>query len=261
MTNGKDNPDTAPSASRIGRLPARAAQGLAKLLSRAARTLTQFLPRMPRRPPKGIFPPIGVISVLALAALSIGAPPQGAGFLPFYIFLGICIIIGALMLITSRERYQSIFASTFGWLPVLLGLASWPFWHWYADFESPTTPSMQFFEVAAQVLPLLLLATVIDVRRTKELKSNQLVLPIISIFLAELQALNAVAWAGHDATPTQFATVAAGLVTSIFALILAVMADITSYGENEANAARQSLPPPSTTSPDPKTDPEQSAHL
>jgi hypothetical protein len=200
-----------------------------------------------KRLKKGSFALLGVVSVLILTALTarVGRIP-GNG--PFEIFVGICLVGGILLWIIPRERYGSIFANTFGWLPVLLGAASWPYWHWWATFYPPITPNTAFFETAAQVLPVLLLAAVIDVRRSVTLKSSQLILPIIVVFLGEVNALDATAFEVGNATSSDFASVAASLTSTFIALTLAVLADIASPNEDNVNTHKSSLPPSPTSS-------------
>ena len=93
------------------------------------------------------------------------------------------------------------------------------------------SPESDFFHAAADVLPVLLLAAVIDVRREKDLQSKQLVLPVIAVFLGEVSALSALAFG--DAGSNDFASVAASLVSTVVALILAVMADVKDSSEDE----------------------------
>ena len=176
---------------------------------------------------RGVFPPIGIISILVLTVLTAVAANHGAnrGFWPFYLFLAAGLISGTLLWLVPRRRYTILFAGLFGWLPVLLGAVSYPYWYWYAGLVG-SAPSRDFFSAATGVLPVLLLATVLDVRRTRDLESKQLVLPVVAVFLGELAALNALAFGDQGAVA--FAAVSSSLVVSVVALILAVMADIGS---------------------------------
>jgi len=118
----------------------------------------------------------------------------------------------------------TLFVNTFGWLPVTLGSLTYFLWRLYAEnnryYIDPT-----FFHASADVLPVLLLAAVVDVRRSETLESKGLVLPIIAVFLGEVAALNALAF-GY-ATAEDFAAVASSLVSTTLALVLAVMADLS----------------------------------
>jgi hypothetical protein len=110
-----------------------------------------------------------------------------------------------------------------------------------------------------RVLPVLLLATIVDVRRTNDLEGKQLVLPIAAVFLGELAALNVLAFG--DAGPADFAAVASSFVVAIVALVLAVMADLAPAGDERetvkaaeaetkdqirSNQSHLTLPPPVT---------------
>jgi len=241
MTTENNDPERASRGrSRALSFLSAGAKGSVDFLAQVGRALTTFSFQLIKKPMKGLFPPIGVVAILTLAVLTVGTP-RGITYAPFYIFLAMSIVAGALIWTVPRETFQHIFPNIFGWLPVVVGVASWPYWYWYCTFAPPRVPNVGFFETAAQVLPVLLLATVIDVRRTQELKSGQLVLPIIAVFLGELDALDAIAFSSADATPSAFAVVAASLVTSIAALILAVLADILRSDTQDSSArARRS---------------------
>jgi hypothetical protein len=199
--------------------------------SRISQLVWNKLRRAASKSARGLFPPLGIASILALAAVTVGVPNLGASIrsLPYYIFLSIGIFFGVLLWKIPRERYNIIFASIFGWLPAFLGALSYIFWYWYATGSSI---GETFFHAAADVLPVLLLATVIDIRRTNDLEGKQLVLPIAAVFLGELTALNALAFP-DNVVPADFAAVASSLVTATIALVLAVMADVTSSAGHE----------------------------
>jgi hypothetical protein len=203
----------------------------------ALKKLKRTVFRVVRFSAKGIFPPIGVLSILVLTVLSAGIPNWGSNIhdSPYYIILGSVFAFGYLLWRIPRARYSAIFASIFGWLPVTLGALTYPYWYWYANWVN-TPPEADFFHAAAEVLPVLLLATVVDVRRTKDLESKQLVLPIAAVFLGEVAALNALAFG--NAGPADFAAVASSFVTSIVALVLAVMADIAPSADNADETAK-----------------------
>jgi hypothetical protein len=206
---------------------------------RAPRLDFQQFKTIARKSGKGIFPPIGVLSILALTAATVGSPLWHTSIqsLPYDVFLGIAIIFGILLWKIPRKDYSAIFASIFGWLPVFLGAASYAFWYWYgAGYEI----GGDFFHAAADVLPVLLLATVIDVRRTNDLEGKQLVLPIAAVFLGEVAALNSLAFP-DDTGPSGFAVVSSSLVTAVVALVLAVMADIAPAPADERREAERSL--------------------
>lgn len=143
--------------------------------------------------------------------------------MPYYVFLVGAFLLGFLLWRTPRERYSTKFVSLFGWLPVTLGSLSYIFWYWYAAGSEVDTA---FFHVAGDVLPVFLLATIVDARRTNELEGKQLVLPIAAVIIGEFSALNSLAFPTGDLA-SQYAVVSSSLVTAIVALLLAVMADIS----------------------------------
>jgi hypothetical protein len=107
-------------------------------------------------------------------------------------------------------------------------------------------PASQFFEISAQVLPVVLLAAVIDVRRSRYLNSYQLALPIFVVFLGEMAALNILAFGENEngrhlqASATDFAIVAASLVSTVAALLFAVLADVEESASKGVPDAPQS---------------------
>jgi hypothetical protein len=168
------------------------------------------------------------IAFLAVQTVGIHARPSG-DLWPVAAFVIVAVIAGSFLWFIPRKQYIAIFKNTFGWLPVSLGAASYYYWYWYASQSG--VPESDFFHASADVLPILLLASILDVHRSESLESNQLILPIIAVFLGEIAALNALAFG--DAGAADFAAVASSLVTSIFALILAVMADLPEETNNE----------------------------
>ena len=175
---------------------------------------------------------LGIISTLAMAGLAIGptAGTTSAVLWPDSVLVVIGIVGGAALIAIPRTKYPSLFAKHFGWLPVTLGVVTYPLFYWTAS-QLGIVPASQFFEISAQVLPVLLLAAVIDVRRSNHLKSHQLALPIFVVFLGEVAALNVLAFGengkGHlQASAADFAIVAATLASTVTALMLAVLADM-----------------------------------
>lgn len=170
---------------------------------------------------------IGAVAVLLLAWLTVGVGSFGESFrLQASLVLLAGVIIGIIIIITPRKRYVHVFIKHFGWIPVCVGALSYWYWHWYATGQ-PINES--FFDTAAQILPVLLLAAILDVRRSSTLKSNQLALPIIGVFLGEIAALNESAFTGilnQSSRVDDFAVVASSLVIAIAALVLAVLADL-----------------------------------
>lgn len=173
---------------------------------------------------------IGTVAVLWLGwgALGIGQFKKAGDLWQGWIVLLAGILVGFVVIFTPRERYRVMFAEHFGWAPVTIGALSYWYWKWYTG---STPASSDFFNTAAQVLPVLLLAAVVDVRRSTILKSSQLALPVLAVFLGEMSALSEsgfystnVKYAG---VTTDFAVVSASLVTAVVALLMALLADLS----------------------------------
>jgi hypothetical protein len=189
-----------------------------------------------------------------LIAGTVGPPAGGPlkHLWPIAVLIASGLVFMWLLYRTSRERQNAIFENTFGWLPVFLGAATYGYWYWYGQ-QQDYLPQKEFFLASAEVLPLLLIAAVVEVRRTERLQSRQLVLPVVAVFLGELAALDALAFGppGYYS----FAAVASSFVSSIVALVLAVMANIAPSDGNEPETAKG---PPHLTPKMPGTErPEQ----
>jgi hypothetical protein len=219
----------------VGRLSAHAEKSAPGTLITAKEFLRNLRQRI-RHPAQGIFPPIGIFSILVLTVLTVGVPTWATTryLWPLEVFVILAIILGGYLSAIPREKYRASFANVFGWLPVTLGAASYGYWYWYASGEG--IPGTDFFHAAAEVLPVILLAGVVDVRRAVDLKSAQLVLPIVAVFLGEIAALNVLAF--NNAGANDFAAVASAFVTSIVALILAVMAEPAPSADQEPEATQ-----------------------
>ena len=173
---------------------------------------------------------IGVLAVLLLAWWTVGARSyKGYGGLAqawqYLAVLAAGVIIALPVILLSRKRYLKLFKKHFGWIPVTLGALTYPYWLWYAG----NRVDVGFFQTAAQVLPVILLAAIIDVRQSSILRSDQLALPIIAVFLGEIAALNEAAFQNSayavGRVGADFAVVASSFVVSIVALIMAVLAN------------------------------------
>jgi hypothetical protein len=180
---------------------------------------------------------VGIISILVLAVLTL-VPTAGTASViswPVFLYVVIGVILAATLIAVPRSSYRSLFDEHFGWIPVTVGAVTYPLWYWSAS-RLGVAPASQFFEVSAQVLPVILLAVVIDVGRSHYLNTYQLALPIFAVMLGEGAALNILAFgengSGHHlhATAADFSIVAASLASTVTALILAVLADLEESG-------------------------------
>jgi hypothetical protein len=180
---------------------------------------------------------IGAISLIVLTWLSAGIH---SGSVPwqFIIIMTTAGVTAIVLISIPRSTYSKLFSENFGWLTVALGLLSYPYWHWVAGQYS-SLPSQSFFEISAQILPVLLLAAIIDVRQSATLNSYQLVLPIIAAFIGESTALSQIAFQvpSQFAYITGFSAVSSSFVIVFLALIFAVLADIKSADAAGSDAA------------------------
>jgi hypothetical protein len=103
----------------------------------------------------------------------------------------------------------------------VLALATYPYWYWVS---SSSNIEQGFFDVSAQVLPVLVLAAVVDVRRSRRLESHQLAFPLIAMIIGEIAALSVSAGVS-DANQSNFAMVSAAFVAGVAAVVLAVLAE------------------------------------
>lgn len=160
----------------------------------------------------------GAAAVLVFLALSMGRHVlawQPAVIVAFGLLLAI------LAMVVPRATWASLFQRHFGWAPAVVGLATYPFWYFYGHAESLGSG---YFDAAAQVLPLLLLAAILDVRRSHSLDGYQLITPMLVVLIGEMSALGAIAFQSQ-VNQRNFAVVAASIVTAVVALVFAVLAD------------------------------------
>jgi uncharacterized membrane protein YdcZ (DUF606 family) len=139
----------------------------------------------------------------------------------------------------ARHDFLRALARSFSWFPGLVGLCSVPFWYWYAD--RLTGIQGAFFEVSAQVIPVLLLAIMIDVRQSKRLRSSDLVGTTLGLLYCEIVALVGAAEGGGDAFP--YSVVSGALTLGFCAVIMAVIAEFphsTIDGSNDTKRSDES---------------------
>jgi len=173
---------------------------------------------------------IGVLAVLFFAWWTVGLRSyKGYGGLAqawqFLVVLAVGVIIALPVILLRPEQYLKLTKKHFGWIPVTLGALTYPYWLWYAG----NSVDVGFFQTAAQVLPVILLAAIVDVRQSSIVRSEQLALPVIAVFLGEIAALNEAAFQNNSyavgRVGADFAVVASSFVVSIVALIMTVLAN------------------------------------
>lgn len=108
---------------------------------------------------------------------------------------------------------------TYHYGPVVLGFISVAFFGWFAETVSLNPPG-EFFEAAAQVLPLLMLTTVVDVRRSDQLEARDLLLTLLVLMLGEVAALLGIVYQDRFI----FVYVCASLTAGFAALALSIAA-------------------------------------
>ena len=164
----------------VGRLSAYAkkpARGMLVTAKKFLRNLRQAI----RHPAHGIFPLIGIFSILVLTVLTVGVPTWATTrqLWPLEVFVILAIILGGYLSAIDRQKYRASFARVFGWLPVTLGAASYGYWYWYASGEG--IPGARFLPCCGRGSPS-------DPSRrgrrhstSGDLQSQQLVLPIVAV--------------------------------------------------------------------------------
>jgi hypothetical protein len=104
----------------------------------------------------------------------------------------------------------AVFVATFIYMPLLVGAVSYPFWYSFALQIGEIDHS--FYEVSAQINPVLLLAILVDVRRCRSLESQDLLGTIVALIGGEIVALYGAA--GAPIGRPGYATVSASLTGS-----------------------------------------------
>jgi hypothetical protein len=114
-----------------------------------------------------------------------------------------------------------LFVLAFPYMPMIVGAISYPIWLSFA-FDIGEI-ERGFYEVTAQVIPVVLLAITIDVRRSRHLESEDLVVTIALLIMGEVVALfNA---AGAHTGSLGYASVGAALTVGFVALVMGLIAD------------------------------------
>jgi hypothetical protein len=160
--------------------------------------------------------------------------------------LAITVIAAALVAYSVPVGvWTRIFPSVFSWLPMVCGLISFVGLQWYYNSQSLVPIQASYFEISAQVMPVLLLTAVIETRSSKNLRTHQLAFPVIMVALGENTALRQLAFPIHGAKT--YSIVGSSMVVAFVALLLAVLADLNDrreggldVGAREVNAQQAS---------------------
>lgn len=170
----------------------------------------------------------GVIAMIAL--LTTAEPlPKGHHYSWARIVIAVVVVtpIVTTLAFATSKRWKRWSQHTFPWLPIVLGAASYEFWYWYPSNVQKNLLSIDFFSVSAEVLPLLMLAAVIDLHGNQRLNAYKIALPILAVVVGEIAALSVCA--GTDPpNRTNFALVCTAFVVAVTTLLLLLLSDIGS---------------------------------
>jgi hypothetical protein len=140
----------------------------------------------------GLIPPL-LLGTLATAIL--GGKETGIfqwhGPWELFGYMAIVGVVGATYLFLTaiaRDVLQRLLLQAFGWLPALLGLCAFYVTRTHY-WNNISLPRIDFFEISAQVLPVIILTSVVEVNVTEKLGSEQLLLPLIVSVFGEIACL------------------------------------------------------------------------
>lgn len=144
------------------------------------------------------------------------------GFFGYLAIVGVVSIAYIFLTAMARDVLQRLFLQAFGWFPALLGICVFyvtrtHFW------DNGNLPKIGFFEISAQVLPVIILTSVVEVNVTEKLGSEQLLLPLIVSIFGEIACLRICANPGAiDARSS--ATVISAFTAASITLVMGVAA-------------------------------------
>lgn len=105
------------------------------------------------------------------------------------------------------------------WFAVACGAVSIPYLMWFA---AENTINPEFFTASAQVIPVLLVALLVDVSRSEATRTRTLVWVIVYAFTGAAVALTSEASPGNEGSAA-FAIVASSIIALAFSLILTIL--------------------------------------
>ncbi|WP_431936958.1 hypothetical protein [Micromonospora sp. RP3T] len=109
----------------------------------------------------------------------------------------------------------------FGVLAAIAYVLSFPYWYWYAAFSGRDVET-DFFSTVGQVLPVLLLAALVDLKRTSDSTTKNLLLFIAVAAAGEFSCLFGLAFKVQD--PSLFGHAAAACVGTFVGLGVSLLA-------------------------------------
>jgi hypothetical protein len=121
-----------------------------------------------------------------------------------------------------NERWARLVAPNFGFVAVVSMVVSYFFWRWYAGSRD-AEPASDFYTTTAQILPVLLLAALIDARQTRNANRWQAASYFAVIGIGEFEALLASAFDVRVRSAITFAQVAAAVTGAMAGLMCALL--------------------------------------
>ena len=126
----------------------------------------------------------------------------------------------AFVLATPPKRLAKLELSGYKLAPVVMGSLGGLYFFWYATTTAVEIPGA-IFEVTAQIIPVLILATIVDARRAHRIATEDVVGALAFLILGEIMALFGI----MTQTAPIFGLVCGALTAGFAALILSVLAE------------------------------------
>jgi hypothetical protein len=142
--------------------------------------------------------------------------------LPLLLALGATtpLAIGGALVNAPQELISQLARRTYAYAPTLVSVVAGAWFYLFAEAaDLELAPS--FFEVAAQIYPVLVLAAIVDVRRAGKIGTHDLYLTLTVLMGGEFFALMGV----MRASLTNFALTSGALTAGFTALILSVLSE------------------------------------
>lgn len=166
----------------------------------------------------------GSVALAALYCLSLYVQFGRLTVLNIASALGIGVLgagLSSALYFIPNESWVKVVSPNFGFVAMGVLVVTYFYWHWYATVRV-TEPSSDFYATVAQILPVFLLAALIDARQTRHANRWQAASYFAVIGIGEYEALLASAFGVH--TPVTFAQVAAAVNGAIVGLLCALLA-------------------------------------
>ena len=153
------------------------------------------------------------------------------------ITLALGVYLTSFIALSSRRDLVLLFRASFWATPTIVGIGTGPLWFVFALRIGDIDPN--FFEISAQVIPVLLLAITIDNQRSRSLESIDFMLSVLGLIGAEIVALYGIA--GGDVGSIGYVTVCIGLTIGFAALVMALILDYEPTRRNPSQKRSHTL--------------------